>query len=404
MQVKKVEIGIGVTCFNRNTQIVDTIKRINEFTKVPFKLVVVDDGSKIPVAEATFRFEKNQGSPIAKNKCLELLDDCEHIFLLDDDTYPIKEGWEQLYINSGIKHLNYTFKYPFKIVDGVLHFQNPNGCMIYIHHDVLDKVGGFDTGFIKYGYWHGAFSNRVYNAGLIPHPFIDVKESSKYLYCLDQGVNKTSTPNRGQFLHQNKRRYFEKLRSSEYINYKRSDKIRVFYSNPYSTEKNIGKALNEFCEIVPDGSWICLQDGDINYLTPTWGKQIEDAIKLHGDKFGIIGCLCNRLGRSIQRYGDINDHHDMDRHHDIAKKLEDEHWAEVEDITSKKYIAGMFMLFHKDVWKECKFEENNIAFDDAFSKSVRRKGYKLGLMKGLYVYHLYRIWSDHPSKDRSHLK
>lgn len=401
-----MSIGIGITTLNRNKQLTQTIAKIKEFTSVPFKLVVVDDGSKNPVPEATFRFDKNQGAPIAKNKCLELLDDCDHIFLLDDDTFPTQHGWEQLYIKSGVKHLNYTFKYPFKIVGGVLHFQNPNGCMIYIHREVLEKVGGFDTGFIKYGYWHGAFSNRVFNAGLIPHPFIDVMGSSKYLHCLDQvpGANKTASPNRGQFLSQNKRRYFEKLRSTEYIPYKKEGRIRISYSNPYSTEKNIGKALNEFCENVPDSNWICLQDGDICYLTSKWGKQIEDVIRLHGDKYGLIGCVTNRLGRPIQVIEGMYDNHNVKEHAQKAIELETNHWGELEDITHKKYIAGMFMLFHKDVWKKCKFPENNIAFDDAFSKAVRKQGYKLGLMKGLYVYHLYRIWSDNPRTDRTHLK
>ena len=38
-------------------------------------LVVVDDGSDIVHPEVTYRFEKNQGTPIAKNKCFELLYD-----------------------------------------------------------------------------------------------------------------------------------------------------------------------------------------------------------------------------------------------------------------------------------------------------------------------------------------
>lgn len=76
----------------------------------------------------------------------------------------------------------------------------------------------------------------------------------------------------------------------------------------------------------------------------------------------------------------------------------------LEDITEKKYIAGLFMLFPKSVWKLCKFPENNIAFDDVFSKLVVSKGYKLGLIKGLYVYHQYRIWSDTPTKERKHLR
>ncbi len=400
------KIGIGITTFNRNKILQNTIDKIKEFTKQPYKLVIVDDGSKVPVKDATFRFNTNQGAPIAKNKCLELLEGCEHIFLFDDDTYPIAEGWVDAYINSGSKHLNYSFKYSYEIVDNERHLKNPNGCMMYFHSSVLDAVGGFDEGFIKYGYWHGAYSNRVFNVGLVSYPFIDIIDGENYIYCLDQKgkAHKSATIRRGNFLSRNKKRYFSQINSTEYLPFKKKSNPKVWYSNPYSTDKNIGKGLNEFCELVPDDDWICLQDGDMMYLTSDWGKQIEDVVKGVGNEFGLIGCVTNRLGRSIQRIGEMNNDHDILNHYKIANEIKENNYGIVEDITDKKFIAGLFMLFPKSVWKECKFVENSISFDDSFSKLVRSKGYKLGLMKGLYVYHLYRGWSDNPTKERAHLR
>jgi len=395
-------VGIGITTFNRNAQLTNTLERIKRHTPEDVKIVIVDDASEIPVSEATFRFNKNQGAAVAKNKCLELLDDCEHIFLLDDDTFPIKPGWIDAYINAGVPHLNYTFKFPFRLVDGLRYLEKPNGCMMYIHKSVLKKIGGFDTGFIKYGYWHGSFSNRVKNAGLMEHPFIDIVGSGDYIYCLDQAAgHKSATKNQGAYIGRNKRRYFEKINSKEFIPYKKSDGVRVFYSNPYNTKKNIGKALNEFCELVPDGSWICLQDGDICYLTPDWGVQIEDVAKKGG--YDLIGCMTNRLARRDQRIKDeIDDNHDVMYHYEIAERLKKENWGAVKE--TKKPIAGMFMLFPKSTWERVKFAENDIAFDDTFSNAVRRGGGKLGIMQGLYVYHFYRGWSATPAKDRNHLK
>lgn len=181
--------------------------------------------------------------------------------------------------------------------------------------------------------------------------------------------------------------------------------MNVWYSNPYSTEKNIGKALNEFCALIPDDDWICLQDGDIMYLTPDWGRQIDEVVKTHGNKFKLFGCVTNRLGRPSQRYqGEFSDNHDVKHHYEIAKQLESEHWSEVEDITKSKRVAGMFMLFPKSLWNKIKFKENRIDFDDCFCVDVLRAGGKLGLMKGLYVYHAYRIWANVPHRDRAHLK
>lgn len=399
-------VGIGITTYNRPEVFAKTLAEIKRYLPNGAKLVVVDDCSVIPCPDATHRFEVNKGAATAKNKCFELLQDCEHIFLFDDDTYPIVKGWELPYIESGYNHLNYTFKYHKAEINGIMVCDNPNGCMMYFRRQVLDKVGGFDTTFGKYGYWHGSMSCRIYNAGLTPFPFMDVKDSDRLFYSGDkEGSVTTSRPDKAVYLKAAKAKYQQELGSSKYIEFRTEAKpIKVWYSNPYSTEKNIGKALNEFCANVPDGDWICLQDGDIIYLTPDWGVQIEEVIRKHGDKFGLIGCLTNRLGRDIQRYkGEFSNEHDIKVHYKIAGELVKSDWAVVEDVTRRKYIAGMFMLFPKSLWNKIKFKENTPAFDDYFSKEVSRKGYKLGLMKGLYVYHLYRIWSDTPSKDRGHL-
>lgn len=179
--------------------------------------------------------------------------------------------------------------------------------------------------------------------------------------------------------------------------------MTVHYISPYSTDKNFGKAINDACSIVPDSDYICLRDGDSMFLTSSWGAQIEETIKRHGRKYSLICCLTNRLGRPIQRYkGEFSTNTDIMHHYSIAEELEREHWAEVEDITVKRRVAGMFMLFPKTLWNSIKFEENTAQFDDRFSNAVVRKGKKLGLMKGLYVFHFYRL-NKNP-RDTSHLK
>ena len=83
------KIGIGITTHNRYEVFTHTLKKIREFAPLGTKIAIVDDASKAPVPEATYRFNTNVGIAVAKNKCFELLEDCEHIFLFDDDTYPL---------------------------------------------------------------------------------------------------------------------------------------------------------------------------------------------------------------------------------------------------------------------------------------------------------------------------
>lgn len=179
--------------------------------------------------------------------------------------------------------------------------------------------------------------------------------------------------------------------------------FKIWYSNPYSMTKNIGGAINDFCRLVPsDDDWIVIQDGDIIYLTPDWGVKIHEAIKVHGSKYALLGCMTNRLNSLHQLHQHKrSDDHDIKNHFDIAKTYNENTCI---DVTSKN-IAGCWMAFKKSTWQKvgC-FKENDIAFDTDFCSRVKRKGMKIGLINNLYVYHLYRIWSDNPQKAKEHLK
>ncbi len=69
-------------------------------------VVVIDDGSK-PAAVVTggvklLRHERSLGIVASKNASLSVLMDsgCEHLFLWDDDAYPIADNWHLPYIES----------------------------------------------------------------------------------------------------------------------------------------------------------------------------------------------------------------------------------------------------------------------------------------------------------------
>jgi len=155
--------------------------------------------------------------------------------------------------------------------------------------------------------------------------------------------------------------------------------IKVHYIVPYSIEKNFGKAINEQIALIHDSDWVCVLDGDCMFLTAKWGHHIQDIVNNNQNHFSLFGCLTNRLGRPIQRYkGEFSTNFDIKYHSDIAHEIESNHWGEVEDITSKRRIAGMFMLFPKSLWNRIKFTENTPNFDDIFSTDVLRIGGKCG--------------------------
>jgi cellulose synthase/poly-beta-1,6-N-acetylglucosamine synthase-like glycosyltransferase len=188
------------------------------------------------------------------------------------------------------------------------------------------------------------------------------------------------------------------------VNVKR-ESMKIYYSTPFSIDKNIGGAYNEFCKIVPnDEDWIVITDADSMFLTPDYGVIIHKAIQTHGNDFGLIGCYTNRLRKTHQLHnGTFSNDHDI-RHH---VKIAMEYMCKdgIEDITPLN-IAGVFMAFQKKTWKLVGgFLENSIVADTFFSQQVVSKGLKLGLIRGLYVYHWYRGWEiNNPFLSIKHLK
>lgn len=229
----KYKIGIGITTHNRYGVFKKTYEEILKYLPENSKLVVVDDASSLAVPEATYRFENNVGIAVAKNKCFELLDDCEHIFLFDDDCYPIVKGWEKPYIESEFNHLMYIFV-NFKHVklhdtqvvyqnSKVIAYNHPRGCMLYYKHICLEKAGGMNWKFKKWGEEHGELSQRIYNLGLTPYVYMDIVDSDKLIYSEDEHQSVISTvpyTERRELLKYNSQiREANKL-SKEYIPYK----------------------------------------------------------------------------------------------------------------------------------------------------------------------------------------
>lgn len=181
-----------------------------------------------------------------------------------------------------------------------------------------------------------------------------------------------------------------------------AETLKIFYSNPFDLDKNIGKAYNQYLSSLNanDDDWIVMQDGDILYLTPDWGKRIHDALSLDGDKFGLVGCYTNRLRSKHQLHNKaFNYDLDIKNHYEIAKSYGGVGIQEI-----KEYIAGFFMAFQYKTWKKIKFAESSLAFDSLFSMRVKELGLKVGLIRSLYVFHLYRIWAEkEPWNEKKHL-
>ena len=190
------KIGIGITTHNRRERFNETYGHILS-NSPDCKIVVVDDASDIPCEKATYRFDENVGIAAAKNKCLELLSDCDHIFLFDDDCYPKLTFWYMPYVLSGINHMMYLFdqkRYKFDkpiykrfvLDDTYSVHSHAKGCMLYYTKEAIEKAGVMYTGFGRWGGEHTDLSDRIFFSGLTPFPYMDLEYSYDLIYSADE--------------------------------------------------------------------------------------------------------------------------------------------------------------------------------------------------------------------------
>lgn len=228
-----MKISIAISVHNRHETAKETVKQWKKFLPKGAKLFIVDDGSDVPFPDADYRNETAQGIASCKNRCLELCDGADYIFLADDDVYPKIKDWHLPYINSGLNHLCFTFdkfsngkpngRKKLGTENGITRWHEPCGLMMFYTKECLQKVGGMDESYGAWGYEHLNLSMRIHNAGLTPYPFMDVENSLDLFHSLDHDQTVTRSVDasiRAKLAIVNQRKYHREIKSSAFIPYK----------------------------------------------------------------------------------------------------------------------------------------------------------------------------------------
>ncbi|EPM7086512.1 glycosyltransferase family 2 protein [Enterobacter hormaechei subsp. xiangfangensis] len=216
-------IGIAITTHNRPEVLKRAIEQHTKHLPVGALVVVIDDGSK-PAAVVSDgvqlrRHETSLGIVASKNASLTALMDagCEHLFLWDDDAWPIADNWHLPYIESPEPHLAYQFldlAGVNKLKDMAVLYQDDKhiaytgqrGVMLYYHRSAIEKVGGFDRVYGRGMYEHPDLALRIHNAGLSTWAFADVVGSEKLIHSMDEheeGTRSIPRPDRETLVKRN---------------------------------------------------------------------------------------------------------------------------------------------------------------------------------------------------------
>ncbi|CZV42617.1 glycosyltransferase family 2 protein [Enterobacter hormaechei] len=196
-------IGIAITTHNRPDVLTRAIEQHIKHLPAGSLVVVIDDGSQpaavVPDGVQLRRHETSLGIVASKNASLTALMDagCEHIFLWDDDAYPIADNWHLPYIESPEPHLAYLFLdlagtnklndlSELYRDDQHVAYTGQRGVMLYYHRSAIEKVGGFDPIYGRGMYEHSDLALRIHNAGLTTWAYGDVVGSEKLIHSLDE--------------------------------------------------------------------------------------------------------------------------------------------------------------------------------------------------------------------------
>lgn len=167
-------VGIGITSYKRPEHLKLCLNQIIKHTDLNSnKIIIIEDV---------------EGINKAKNKCLDELKDCQDVILLDDDCFPINDGWIEHILKNKINHLLFciaTHGINEHIRDNIYAYRNCGGCMVYLSKAVLDGGFSYPENYKGYGFEHAALSWSIYTAGYTSHPYISLSDMGDYLYSLD---------------------------------------------------------------------------------------------------------------------------------------------------------------------------------------------------------------------------
>lgn len=131
-----------------------------------------------------------KGIAYSKNKGLEALEECEHVFLLDDDVFPTDKDWINQYLEAHKQHpdqkvLLYQNDTCVKIKDygSVTRYRQMSGVLFSLTRAAIKRIGGFQTNYAPYA-WHDlSYRYRCSNAGLMP--LGDCTPNNAHLHSFD---------------------------------------------------------------------------------------------------------------------------------------------------------------------------------------------------------------------------
>jgi hypothetical protein len=125
---------------------------------------------------------ERRGPAYGRNQCMKALYDagCDYIAFFDDDTYPVKAGWQRYMVLAATLGNVDVFGYPevpraqrLATRGEIDYWQWCTGCFKFISRKAVEKIGYFNDAYKNYGHEDIAYLHRARVAGLTGQPGAD---------------------------------------------------------------------------------------------------------------------------------------------------------------------------------------------------------------------------------------
>ncbi|PJE24740.1 MAG: hypothetical protein CK431_04380 [Mycobacterium sp.] len=135
------------------------------------------------------------GVAATKNRGIAALMDagCEHLFLADDDIWPVTPQWARPYVRDPQPHLMHCWGKSRLIGDDGHYttWTHPRGVLLYAHRTVIEAVGGMHLEFGRWGGEHVEWSRRIHAAGLTAHRYADLSAARRGIWHAEDYTRRT---------------------------------------------------------------------------------------------------------------------------------------------------------------------------------------------------------------------
>lgn len=171
----------------------------------------------------------------------------------------------------------------------------------------------------------------------------------------------------------------------------------IYFFTPYSFEKKLFEAYDAYIKLLPgENDWACFLDGDALFFENNFGHQIQEYINAQPEA-GILTSYASRCGYKYMVPEDNDQENDSIKYHrKRSQEIYERYHGQVKEIS--KHISGHLICIKKSTWLLIRDEllivcagADLLGVDTQITNIILGHGLKIFLMKGIYLFHYFRL-------------